>query len=113
MLINLKAMVEREYGLTVKHIDKFKDVYRLQSREFGAMCLKPYDVDQAVVEYLAGVFAHLRSRGFRYGPKVYRTKNALPWVKDGHTYFMLTNWIVGSTPNFSSGKQIRKALSTL
>jgi len=108
----LSALVEREYGIRVRRIGKVKDVYRLETRE-GAMCLKPYKVDASEVDYLAAVFEHLRGRGFRYGPLLYRTKNGRAWVRYGSAYYMLTDWVIGATPDFSTDEPIRKALHTL
>lgn len=105
--------VEREYGIQIEKRKKVRDVYRLHTRKHGILCLKSYEVPEEEVRFLASVFRQLADAGFNQSPRLLSTTGQTDWIASGGRYYMLTNWVDGSAPDFARKSHFKKALRAL
>ncbi|NLJ68108.1 MAG: CotS family spore coat protein [Firmicutes bacterium] len=103
-----------DWPITPLSISAYKDVYRVEAEE-GSFCLKEVDKRPKRAMALAGVLAHLESKGFTKTAKAYETR-------DGHLVcraptgrnYILTDWLMGRKPDFrTSDEDIGAAAVTL
>lgn len=110
---SLANHIEAAYPLEIRNIAKIRDVYRLQSAEGLALCVKSYPIPEPEVRFIAEVMIHLAEAGFRYGPRIIKTRNQALWAIRREKAYMITNWVRGRSPDLSVRAEWQKAIRTL
>jgi Ser/Thr protein kinase RdoA (MazF antagonist) len=105
--------VEQEYGINITKQVMVRDVYQLFTENHGILCLKSYDISESEIRFIAQMFTHLAESGFMYGPKILLTTSQSPWITRNEVHYMLTNWVVGESPEFNERTLFKKTIRFL
>jgi Ser/Thr protein kinase RdoA (MazF antagonist) len=110
--MSLRTQAEKEYAMSFSRPVGQKDVFLLQAGS-GQYCLKSYQIPEEEMRFLASVFERLRESGFQQAPVATRTVSGEVFFLYKGSRYMLTPWIAGRAPDFSRGRELKKALRTL
>ncbi|TCZ81158.1 hypothetical protein E0485_02460 [Paenibacillus albiflavus] len=108
-----QTQINTFYNLTITKIEPVKDVYKLHTKQNGILCLKCYNTSSADMDFIAQVFTHLKNKDYPYAPIIFPTRTDTSWFRIKDTYYMLTNWVNGVSPNFNHRRAIKKAVIAL
>jgi CotS family spore coat protein len=111
--MSLLAEIEHQYGIQINKCTKVKDVYRVETKQHGSLCLKSYRVSIEEVQFIAVVQEYLIQNGFLYSPRVFLNRDGLPYIQTHGACYMLTNWVNGQNPRYQNIKQLKKSVRTL
>ncbi|MCL6453833.1 MAG: phosphotransferase [Alicyclobacillus sp.] len=105
--------VEAAYGVRIDAWRPYRDVVQAHTAEHGWLCIKPCRYPPEELEFLAAVLDHLRGRGFTASPRLYRTKDGRPFREIRSGAYMVTPWILGSSPDFRRESERTDAVQLL
>jgi Ser/Thr protein kinase RdoA (MazF antagonist) len=109
----LRSDIEQEYGIHISKMVKVRDVYQIFTRNNEVLCLKSYPIPEPEIRFIAQVFTHLAESGFAQGPKTLLTLSESPWITRNEAHYMLTNWVLGQSPDFNKKIHFKKAIRIL
>jgi CotS family spore coat protein len=111
--MSLKSEVYTYYGIKTARIIPVRDVYQLTTVQGRSYCLKALSTNQSESNFIANAMVYLRKSGFKYGPRVKKTSEDSWCMELNNSWYVLTNWVQGKTPNFSYRTTYRKAIRRL
>jgi CotS family spore coat protein len=111
--MSLLSDIEHAYGIQVRKCKKVKDVYRIETKQSGPLCLKQYHVSAEDIQFIAAIQSHLTQSGFLYSPRILLTREQKPSFQKDGAYYMLTNWVDGCAPLFKDENQLKRGVHTL
>lgn len=96
--IYLKEIVEREYGIDVKSLEKIKNTYKINGSE--GYCLKVVNYNYPHFSFILGCIRHLQMNNLDSILDIILNKNNKEYIKIGDKYGYLTRWIRAKESNF-------------
>jgi CotS family spore coat protein len=108
-----RSQIEHDYDISITKLINIKDVYKIHTEQHGILCLKGYNTSSEDMNFISRVFNHLQNKDYPYSPFIYPTRSNASWIRKHDTYYMLTNWVDGDTPNFKNKRYIQKAVKAL
>jgi CotS family spore coat protein len=109
---DVKAIVEKEYGVNVSNIEALKNIYRvnISNKEF---CLKVIKYEFGHFFFILNAIKHLQRNGFYKIPEIIRTQGGIDYIELGSSYAYLTPWINARHCNYNNPLDINKAVLKL
>lgn len=110
---DIPVSLTKAYAWNIRRCQQVANVLRVETKG-GTYALKSTHLSPKRVEFLHGVFAHLQNQGFtRYAPFVLTKQHRNPYaVRKTQTYYA-SQWVPGTSANFSSLQQIGLVAKTL
>lgn len=112
--MSLITQLERDYKLTVTDLHAgARGVYKVVTKRNGVLCLKPYEAPRLDVKFTAQVLLHLMKSGYSYSPRLMPTAHGKPWMYRSGTRYMLSDWVQGTSPEFTHAAVLNNAVRAL
>ena len=103
--------VEKEYDLKIYNLEKFKNVYKLETDK-GTKCFKKAHARPSYFLFVFSAVEYLIQRGFRGAIAYNRTVHGdICLVEDEYIYYMLP-WIESRQCRFKREEELKQAINT-
>lgn len=105
---DVKAIVEKEYGVNVSNIEPLKNIYKLDisNKEF---CLKVIKYEFGHFFFILSAIKHLQENGFHKIPEIIKTQEGMDYIELEGNYAYLTPWVNARHCNYDNPLDIKKA----
>lgn len=111
-IIQVKRLVENNYNLKVKELEKVKNVYKITTEKKG-YCLKVIKYELSHFLFIIGAIKHLKNNGFKKIPDIIPTSTGLDFIQIGNYYAYLTPWINARECNYDNPIDVKIATRKL
>lgn len=112
--MQLWADIEQMYQVRILHRKKIrKGLYRIETNEYGAICVKQFKQSERRVEFIIRVMQQLCQQGFLTSPRIISTPRHQSSIRIGENHYVLSNWVQGRSPNFKNLSEWRSGIQTL
>ncbi|MGL5414183.1 MAG: CotS family spore coat protein [Clostridium sp.] len=111
-LDTLKNLIEEEYEIKVRKLEKVKNTYKVYGEE-GEFCLKVVKYDVPHFKFILQGIKHLEGRGFEGVLNIIETKNKKRFISFDNRNGFLTKWIEASESNFDDIEMVEKISSKI
>lgn len=104
--IYLKGIVEREYEIEVKSMEKIKNTYRINGSE--GYCLKVVNYNYPHFSFILGCIKHLKMNKLESILDIIPNKTDKEYIKIGDKYGYLTKWIKAKESDFDDFELVER-----
>ncbi|MFB5191245.1 phosphotransferase [Alicyclobacillus fastidiosus] len=111
--MTLFSRIERSYGMQIDRWMAVKDVYRVQTKRHGLLCVKPYRVPYEELEFIVRVQDHVAEQGFAWVPKTLPARDGEIAIGHRRTWYVVSHWVRGRHPSFQQTSQLARGVRTL
>ncbi|MDQ0148847.1 CotS family spore coat protein [Eubacterium multiforme] len=111
-LNEIKKIVEEEYCINIKSIEKIKNVYKINGND--GYCLKVVKYNFSHFYFILSSILHLRNKGYLNVLDIIKNKNNKYYVKlDFEVYGYLTKWIDSRKSDYDNLEELKKIAEEL
>jgi CotS family spore coat protein len=104
----VKELIEQNYYIKVQHLEKVKNVYRIEAVDNG-YCLKIIKYELGHFLFIYSAMKHLQNNGFNKIPEFIPNKYGEEYIKVGDDYAYLTAWVNARECNYDNPLDITNA----
>lgn len=97
----ISEIVESNYNLDIKNIEKIKNSYKIEAEDRG-YGIKVIGYQFPHFYFILSAIKHLQRRGFETIPTILKTKNNMDYIKLGDKYAYVTEWIPSRISNYDN-----------
>lgn len=107
-IYKIKALIENNYDIHIKSIEKIKNVYKVKTR-YKNYCLKVIKYDFGHFLFIISAIEHLQNNEFEYIPEIIKTKCNSDYINIEGNYAYLMPWINSRQCNYDDNSDVMAA----
>jgi CotS family spore coat protein len=108
----LKNILEQNYSLKIKDIEKVKNAYKVETEE-GYKCFKVTKYGIELFTFITNAIQHLLDKGFKGVLPFYITNEGKKFIEIGQGYGFLCDWVESREADFKNPVELKLCVETL
>ncbi|MDO4535281.1 MAG: CotS family spore coat protein [Clostridium perfringens] len=109
----VKELIEKNYGINVKSVDKIKNVYKIKSNNNSEFCLKVINYNYPHFYFIISAIEHLKNRNYENILEIIIDKENKNYIAFKDRFAYLTRWIDSRQGNYDNPIDLEKATINL
>lgn len=113
MIDEVKKIIEEEYEIKVKSVEKIKNVFKIKDENNRFYSLKVIKYEFAHFKFIIGAMKHLQENGYDGIPEFILTRDKKEFIKFQGKFAYLNPWIQGRESNYDNFVDVSNATKNL
>ncbi len=109
----VKELIEKNYDISVKSVEKIKNVYKIESIDNSKFCLKVISYSYPHFYFIISAIEHLKNRNYKNILEIIINKENKNYIAFKDKFAYLTKWVDSRQANYDNPIDLEKATINL